>query len=32
MVKQIFLVIDGIFELRELEKGIAKAVHIYTQG
>lgn len=30
MVKQVFLVINGIFELRELEKGVAKAVHIFT--
>ncbi|CAD8087991.1 unnamed protein product [Paramecium primaurelia] len=32
MIKQIYLVIKGIFELREQEKGIAKAVHIFTQG
>ncbi|CAD8164802.1 unnamed protein product [Paramecium octaurelia] len=32
MIKQIYLVIKGIFELRELEKGVAKAVHIFTQG
>jgi hypothetical protein len=30
MVKQVFLVINGIFELRELEKGVAKAVYIFT--